>query len=51
MLVHIVARMGYQNESQYNVAKKINGLSSKLDRPGYEHQLDRNDSKAGMMLI
>ena len=51
MLEHIVARMEYQNESQHCVATKFNGLSSLLDRPGYEHLLDRDDSKAGMMLI
>ena len=51
MLEHIVARMGYQNESQHYEAKKFNGLSPMLERQGYEHLLDRDDSKAGMMLI
>ena len=51
MLEHIVARMGYQNESQHYEATKYNGLSPKLDRPSYEHLLDRDDSKVGMMLI
>ena len=51
MLEHIVARMGYQNESKHYDATKFNGLGPKLDRPAYEHLLDRDDSKAGMMLI
>ena len=43
--------MGYQNESQHYDAMKFNGLSPKLQQPAYEHVLDRDDSKAGMMLI
>ena len=51
MLEHIIARMGYQNESQHYDAMKYNGLSPKLQHPAYEHILDRDDSKVGMMLI
>ena len=33
------------------MATKFNGLSNILDRQGYEHLLDIDDSNAGMMLI
>ena len=43
--------MEYQNKSHYCEATKFNVLSPKFHRPAYEHMLNRDDCKAGPMLI
>ena len=51
MIQLIIGHLGYQNEFVHFVQKFFNGIAPILNIPGYEYNLERDDSKLGMMMI
>ena len=51
MIQHIIGRLGYQNESPHFEPGFFNGMVPILNKPGYEYNLERDDSKMGMMMV